>query len=213
MDGPTVIRIYENYLGHPIQGAVSGYIWIHNDSRYRSVQFGGDRDYWMSRLRAYAFAWAFSEQFEIGLISEASLGQIQRYCCAYGFVDHVITPNGGLAWILAGDALDRYVTVPIENRTRNLATRILLRTVLNPSQAFANLMSLQYPWHRENRATVSQYDGTLYSRPVFPGRDRNSGSIGDSPIAPRAEVTAAVPNVYQLGGLKCIGGEAYLAYD
>src|SRR5262249_26359724 len=66
---------YENYLGHPIQGAVSGYMWAHNDLKYRSVQFGGSRDYWMSRLRAYAFAWAFSEQFEIGPISEASVGQ------------------------------------------------------------------------------------------------------------------------------------------
>ena len=87
---------YENYLGHPIQGAVSAYIWIHNDPRYRDVEFGKDPRYWKSRLRAAAFAWAFSEQFEIGLISEASIGQIQRYCCAYGFVDHVITPNGGM---------------------------------------------------------------------------------------------------------------------
>jgi hypothetical protein len=106
---------YENYLGHPMQGAVSGYLWIHNDPRYRAVQFGANRDYWMSRLRPYGFAWAFSEQFEIGLISEASIGQIQRYCCAYGFVDHIITPNGGLVWMFGEDALDRYLTVPIEN--------------------------------------------------------------------------------------------------
>ena len=72
---------YENYLGNPIEGAVSGYIWIPGDPRYRAVQFGGSRDHWMSRLRAYGFAWAFSEQFEIGPISEASIGQIQRYCC------------------------------------------------------------------------------------------------------------------------------------
>lgn len=66
----------------------------------------------------------------------------------------MITPNGGMAWMIAGDALDRFVTVPIENRTRNIAARIFARTALNPAQAFANLMSLQYPWHRENRATV-----------------------------------------------------------
>jgi len=137
MAGQTATAYYENYLDHPIEGAVSGYIWVRNDTRYRNVQFGMDRDYWMSRLRAYAFAWAFSEQFEIGPISEASIGQIQRYCCAYGFVDHVITPNGGLVWMLAGDALDRYVTVPIENRTHNIVLRILARGVLNPPQTFA----------------------------------------------------------------------------
>lgn len=84
---------YENYLGHPIEGAVSDYLWLHNDLRYRNVEFGKSRDYWMSRLRAYAYSWSFSEQFEIGLINQASLGQIQRYCCADGFVDHVITPK------------------------------------------------------------------------------------------------------------------------
>jgi hypothetical protein len=66
-DGDTY---YENYLGHPIEGAVSGYLWIHNDPRYGNVEFGRSRDYWMSRLRAYAFAWAFSEQFEIGCLAK-----------------------------------------------------------------------------------------------------------------------------------------------
>jgi len=198
---------YENYLGHPIQGAVSGYIWIHHDPRYRLVQFGKDRDYWMSRLRAYGFAWAFSEQFEVGLISEASVGQIQRYCCAYGFVDHIITPNGGLAWMIAGDALDRYVTVPIENHTHNIALRVLARVGLNPAQGFANLMTLHYPWHRENRAGVRQYDGEMYLRPSPSlssqvSRDREAGHN----LIPKFELAASLPNVYQTGGLRCDGG-------
>jgi hypothetical protein len=124
-DGDTY---YENYLGHPIEGAVSGYLWIHHDSRYRNVEFGRSRDYWMSRLRAYAFAWAFSEQFEIGLLSEASIGQIQRYCCAYGFVDHVITPNGGAVWLIGGDIIDKYVTRRmIEDHIRSPALRAVAR--------------------------------------------------------------------------------------
>ncbi|PYX31644.1 MAG: hypothetical protein DMG80_09845 [Acidobacteria bacterium] len=121
---------YENYLGHPIQGAVSDYLWIHNDLRYRNVEFGKSRDYWMSRLRAYAYSWAFSEQFEIGLFSEASLGQIQKYCCAYGFVDHVVTPNFGMVWLIGGDIIDRYVTRPLENRTRSVTARSVLRSAI-----------------------------------------------------------------------------------
>src|SRR5215831_14126565 len=142
---------YENYLGHPIQGAVSAYIWIHNDPRYRNVEFGKNPDYWKSRMRAYAYAWAFSEQFEIGLLSEASIGQIQRYCCQYGFVDHVITPNGGLLWMLGGDAVDKYVVRRIEDRTSNLGLRIAARVALNPLESFASFMNMEYPWHRENR--------------------------------------------------------------
>jgi len=201
---------YENYLGHPIEGAVSGYIWIHNDSRYRVVQFGADRDYWMSRLRAYGFAWAFSEQFEVGPIGEASIGQIQRYCCAYGFVDHVITPNGGLVWMLAADALDRYVTVPFENRSHNTVLRILARVGLNPPQSFANLMMFQYPWHRENRATVTKYNGEIYLRPARSlaeavSSEGNSAGLG---VVPKFELAASVPGFYRVGGLDCLGGGA-----
>ena len=35
---------YVNYLGHPIEGAVSGYIWLNNDPRYRYVEFGRSRE-------------------------------------------------------------------------------------------------------------------------------------------------------------------------
>jgi hypothetical protein len=204
---------YENYLGHPLEGGVSGYIWVHNDLRYRKVQFGADRDYWMSRLRAYAFAWAFSEQFEIGLLSEASVGQVQRYCCAYGFVDHVITPNGGLVWMMAGDALDRYVTVPIENKTRNPVVRSLLRSALNPPQTFANLMMLQLPWHRDNRAGVREYDGEMYlqsSKNLMAAlNDRNAEQLD---VVPKFEIAALVPSVLRLGNLSCVGGGGTAAF-
>jgi hypothetical protein len=206
-DGDTY---YENYLGHPIQGAVSGYIWVHNDPRYRTVQFGADRDYWMSRLRAYAFSWAFSEQFEIGLISEASIGQIQRHCCAYGFVDHVITPNGGLVWMVAEDALDRYVTLPIENRTRSTAVRILARTALNPPQSFANLMMLQKPWHRENRVGVTEYDGQMRLRPsqsLFSAVGTDNAGVGFS-LVPKFELAASLPSIQTSANFNCIGGGA-----
>jgi len=192
---------YENYLGHPIEGTVSDYLWIHNDPRYRNVQFGKSRDYWMSRLRAYAFAWAFSEQFEIGLFSEASLGQIQRYCCAYGFVDHVVTPNFGMIWLIGEDILDRYVTRPLENRTRNATARILLRAAINPPQSFANVLMLQYPWHRENRPSPTNYDGELYVRPQAQASPRLP-----LPIVPKFELTAAMPSYTRMGSYSCLGG-------
>jgi hypothetical protein len=35
-----------NYVGHPMQGAISGNIWIHNDPRYRRAEIGKNRHYW-----------------------------------------------------------------------------------------------------------------------------------------------------------------------
>jgi hypothetical protein len=192
---------YVNYLGHPIEGAVSGYIWLNNDPRYRYVEFGRSRDYWMSRLRAYAFAWLLSEEFEIGPVSEASIGQIQRYCCAYGFVDHVITPNGGLFWIVAADVVDKYVVRKLEDRTRNRLARVLARGVLNPPLSFANLMAFKVPWNRENRPGIHDYDGDLYHKPEY----LNVGRF-ESSIVPRFEISATVPFFMRSGNASCVGG-------
>src|SRR5262245_11872059 len=51
-----------NYVGHPMQGAISAYIWQQNDNRYRAVRFGSDPDYWKAKLRATAFSVVHSEQ-------------------------------------------------------------------------------------------------------------------------------------------------------
>ena len=89
--------------------AVSGYLWTLNDTRYRNVEFGRNPDYWKSRIRAGAFAWAYSEQMEIGPISEATIGNVQAFFPQQGFADHVVTPAIGLGWMVAEDALDKYL--------------------------------------------------------------------------------------------------------
>src|ERR1051326_3725141 len=43
-----------NYVGHPMQGAVAGFLFAQNDRKYRMVEFGKNRWYWRSRLRAAA---------------------------------------------------------------------------------------------------------------------------------------------------------------
>jgi hypothetical protein len=138
-----------NYVGHPIQGAVSGFIWVRNDRRYRGVEFGRNRDYWRSRLRAMAFSWAYSIQTEIGpVLSEASIGAIQSRYPQQGFVDHVITPTVGFGWMVTEDFMDRYVIRYLEQKTKNRYYRAVFRGTLNPSRTFANAMAGQLPWAR-----------------------------------------------------------------
>ena len=89
-------EFYVNYIGHPIQGSVSGYLFTQNDkARFKYVEFGRDRDYWKSRLRAFTFSAFYSAHFEIGLASEASIGSIQSRMPQQGFADLVITPVFG----------------------------------------------------------------------------------------------------------------------
>jgi hypothetical protein len=139
---------YVNYVGHPMQGAVSAYLWTLNDPRHRNVEFGKNPDYWKSRIRAGAFALAYSEQMEIGLISEATIGNVQSTYPQQGFADHVVTPAIGLGWMIAEDALDRYLVRYVERRTQNRLVRVLVRGGANPSRSLANVVSGQWPWAR-----------------------------------------------------------------
>lgn len=145
---------FVNYIGHPMQGAVAGFIWQHNDRAYRTVEFGKNSRYWKGKLRGAAFSYFYSLQFEIGPLSEASLGHIQGLYPQQGFVDQVITPTIGLGWTLAEDSLDRYVIRYIESRTKNPYVRLLARGGLNPSRSFANVFNRELPWHRDDRPGV-----------------------------------------------------------
>ena len=143
-----------NYVGHPMEGAVAGFIWEHNDRAYRTIEFGRNRRYWKGRLRGMAFAYVYSVQFEIGPLSEASIGHVQGMYPQVGFVDHVITPIVGTGWAIAEDSLDRMVVQRFEEHVANPYLRVAVRGILNPARSFANVMEFQVPWHRDDRPGV-----------------------------------------------------------
>ena len=199
---------YVNYIGHPMQGAVSGRLYLLNDARYNRTEFGKSREYWKGRLRATAFAWALSEQFEIGPLSEASIGHIQADFPQQGFVDHVITPAVGLAWMLCEDALDRYAIRPLEGKTTNKWVRLAVRSALNPTRSFANLVDGRAPWNRSSRAGILEYT---------PARVDSQATAGPDPplrLEPRpAPFEFSVSSGWrQFAGGGCMGGGAEAAF-
>lgn len=143
-----------NYVGHPVQGAVVGFIEINNDPRYRGVEFGASHRYWKSRFRAMAFTAAYSMQMEIGPISEASIGNSQLHSTNVGVVDWVITPTLGTAWVVAEDLTDKYLIRRIEHHTQSVPLMAVARTFLNPARGFSNLMGRRAPWHRDDRPGI-----------------------------------------------------------
>lgn len=147
-DGDSV---FTNYFAHPMQGAVAGFIQIHNDPGGITQQFGRSRQYWHSRLKAMGWAALYSTQFEIGPISEATIGHVGKRAGTGGLSDLVITPPGGLGMIALEDALDLHVIRKWELRSGSLAWRRFYRIVLNPQRTFANLLRFKKPWHRDTR--------------------------------------------------------------
>lgn len=139
-----------NYLGHPIHGAAAGLIWLdHGD--HGSSRLSLKPSYWASRGRSAAFIAAYSLQFEIGPLSEASIGNVGLRPETTGWVDHVVTPVGGFALLVAEDAIDRFVVELVERHTRNRFARATVRMLFNPARTLANLAESRAPWSREGR--------------------------------------------------------------
>lgn len=145
---------YVNYIGHPLQGAASAFLWAQNDRDYIGVEFGRNRDYWKSRARAAGYAFAYSTQFEVGPFSEASVGNIQKRWPQHGLVDLVVTPIFGAGLMIGEDALDKHVVQKLEARLKNPYLVLLARAWLNPSRSWANAMRFKVPWSRDDRPGV-----------------------------------------------------------
>jgi hypothetical protein len=141
---------YVNYIGHPIHGAAAGYNWLDHGPD-GAVRFGRTPRYWSAKGRATAWAAAYSLQFEIGPLSEASIGNVGMRPETTGWVDHVVTPVGALGLMVAEDALDRYFVEWVEARVRNRVLRASLRIIFNPARAMSNGAAGRAPWHRDGR--------------------------------------------------------------
>jgi len=140
-----------NYLGHPIHGAAAGYIWLdHEPAAPATISLTSN--YWNSRAKAMAWSAFYSLQFEIGPLSEASIGNVGRHPETTGWVDHVITPAGAFGLIVAEDAADQYLAVWAERHVRNRAARAAIRLGLNPGRTLSNIATGRLPWHRDTRS-------------------------------------------------------------
>jgi len=164
-----------NDIGHPLEGAVYGRIFLQNDPK-SFVQLGRHNGYWKSRFQSLAWMTIWSAQFEVGPLSETDFGNqggyyysihcgIHPYCLTTppwsagadkhtglggitnntGWTDFIVTPVVGLGWVIGEDAIDRYIVTPIAREHRIFGGRIL-RSALEPSRSMAALFAGKFPW-------------------------------------------------------------------
>lgn len=149
-DGDTFMA---PYVGHPIEGSVFAFIERQNDPKFKLVQWGDGREYWISMLRSMAYSAVWHTQWKIGPISEASIGNVMLHTSP-GFITLADTPTLGFCTMLAEDVADRYLIMGLENRTGNRVIIILARSFLNPGRTFANMMAFRPPWVRDTRLNL-----------------------------------------------------------
>ncbi len=147
---------FVNYVAHPLQGALTGRIFVNNSDRAKKQEFGNSKEYWSSRLKALAWSTAWSVQFEIGPFSEASYGNVgltkKNGHSPMSYVDLVITPTVGTAVLIGEDAIDKYVFKNWLEKGDSGKLKIkLLRCLFMPTTTFANILRGKAPWKRDGR--------------------------------------------------------------
>ena len=141
-------RFFTNYIAHPMQGSFMGFIQVQNDPRGKGQTFGLSGRYWKSRMKAFAWTAAWSTQFEIGPISQASIGNV-GLSGKQTYVDLVITPTVGLGMLIGEDILDKYIVRRLERYSGSFWVKVFSRTLLNPTRTMANIIRFKIPWHRD----------------------------------------------------------------
>ena len=144
---------FTNYVAHPMAGSVYAYIYRQNHPSDLRMRFDSGGEYVAHLVKASTVSAFSSLQFELGPLSESSLGNVgippNRQKMAW--VDIVVTPALGAVWMAAEDALDRYVIERLEPKIDNAALENLIRIILNPTRSMANVVALEKPWKRHGR--------------------------------------------------------------
>lgn len=157
------------YVGHPIQGALTGFIQIQNDPKSEGLVFSRTKAYWKSRLKAAVWNAVYSTQWNLGPLSEVTVEKYgtkarppwnqdgsfpcnTRHCyTGVGQIDIVMTPLGGIGWLIGEDILDQKLVRRVEAATQNRLLIDTARVALNPLRAGANMLHGEHPWYRASR--------------------------------------------------------------
>ena len=73
-----------------------------------------------------------------------------------GQIDLVFTPFGGLGWMLAEDAIDKFWVKKLESKTSHRWIRNTLRCALNPIRSGSMILHGNRPWLRPSRDNTTR---------------------------------------------------------
>ena len=106
-----------NYVGHPMMGAITGFIQIQNDPGGIALGWQPENPaYWKSRFKALGWAAAYSTSYELAPWGEAGIGNVGYDRGTMGYIDLVITPLAGFGMIVLEDYLDDAVIKRLERK-------------------------------------------------------------------------------------------------
>jgi len=186
------------YVGHPIQGALTGFIQIQNDPQGERLEFSRTKAYWWSRFKAGLWNTVYSTQWNLGPLSEVTVEKYgtkdrapwnyngtypcSRHCLTgVGQIDIVMTPLGGTGWLVGEDFLDSKIVRRVEDATQNHVVIDTVRCALNPIRGAANILHGKQPWYRASRdvqrMSLFREQKTAMSAGEVPKQTLNHGEV------------------------------------
>ncbi len=132
-------RIATNWVAHPMMGSVTTHILGQNDPEYLENRIGSGDRYWRAKGKQFIFATVYSIQFEIGPLSESSLGNIHQ-----ASIDLWLTSTLGTVWSVGEDLAAQFVLRRLRATHPKWANTLTI--FLNPTRSFANLLAFKRPW-------------------------------------------------------------------
>ena len=144
-----------NYIGHAISGGSFARIWM----TQREPRTTTAPQYFKALGRALIFTSICSIQYEMGPMSEASIGNVGLNPDDLGWNDYIWTPIGGVLWTMGEDAIDKYALTWIDKHVPFMMAKAAARMILNPSRMLANIGMNRTPWSRYDRTMMGQPTG------------------------------------------------------
>jgi hypothetical protein len=148
-------KFFTNYVAHPWQGSTYAFIFADNHKRSNEYLLGWNKEYWNAKHKQFLFSLASTIQFEIGPISEASLGNVGiNRPGAMTIIDFIVTPVvGTYGWSVLEDGIDR-IAYSIEDEHKYWG-RIIRSLCL--TRSFVNLfIGFRLPWYRHRDKAVDR---------------------------------------------------------
>jgi hypothetical protein len=136
-----------NYIGHAISGGAFTRIWMDQ----REPRNPTKSQYLKSIGKAFIYTALFSIQYEMGPMSEASIGNVGLNREDLGWNDYIWTPIGGVLWTMGEDAIDKYALSWIDKHVPFVMAKAAARMIANPSRMLANIGQNRSPWSRADR--------------------------------------------------------------
>ena len=133
-----------NYLFHPLLGSTASFVFANNHRASQETPIGNSRHYWKAKGAQGLYSFIYSLNYEIGPLSEASIGNVGLKPGEMTYCDFVLTPGIGLLISIGEDAARLHI---IDRVKRNhLYWGNTLAVLLNPTRAVANVVGGKRPW-------------------------------------------------------------------